>query len=348
MSHRARAASVATRVGYHPGFRRARGWAVRAPGRDGLESGGFHLHTDGRIVYVERDTGETSSTPRRRAPIAVLPDRRGQRDGDEGLGVALHPGCRGSRHVVSLSRPGSAPRATSGSGSGACVVTPDIRCSAVHGPRQNHNEGDRLVPDGKLYVVIGDGGRIPRGQDPPASRVQYPAAQPHRSVPDSNPFPGSGVVPRPRNRSGSLRPRTATLESGTDPRATRDQPHRRGATSDCDPRSCPDTNQDGPDPIPPIWNFDEPVAVTGTAFCDRCGLGAALNGDLFVGCTNGTCKDSLAPIGHASLNQARDDFAGALRAVALRNFSGPVYSMEVGPHRRLTSATPMASTAGTA
>ncbi len=68
--------------------------------------------------------------------------------------------------------------------------------------------------------------------------------------------------------------------------------------------------------------------------------GRVANGDLIAGCTNGTCKSSLAPITHAGLNQARDDFSGALSAVALRNYAGPVYSIEVGPHRRLYFSNP--------
>ena len=100
--------------------------------------------------------------------------------------------------------------------------------------------------------------------------------------------------------------------------------------------ACPDTNQDGPDPkLLPVWNFDDTVAVTGAAFCDGCGLGAAYDGDLFVGCANGNCKQTVGPVAHADLNGARDDFSGALQQVSLINFAGPVYSMETSPNHRL-------------
>ena len=75
--------------------------------------------------------------------------------------------------------------------------------------------------------------------------------------------------------------------------------------------------------------------MTGAAFCDGCGLGAAYDGDLFVGCANGTCKQTVGPVAHADLNGARDDFSGALQRVSLVNFAGPVYSMETSPNHRL-------------
>ena len=357
MSHRARAAIVATAVvGTILVAAAPADAAVRVvPVATVSNPVGFTFTPDGRIVYVERDTGEIRfHDPKTGADRLFFRIGGVNSDGERGaLGVALHPGWPRQPFVyVYVTRgPGSAPlrnqlvrlRSVRGHGRNMQVLL-----QSPIGSRQNHN-GGRIAfgPDGKLHVVIGDGGEDPStAQDLSGEpRGKILRLNPNGSVPDSNPFPGSRVWSfGHRNSIGfAFDPRTGNLWETENGPECNDEINRieGGGNFGWGPtQACPDTNQDGPDPIPPIWNFDEPVAVTGTAFCDRCGLGAALNGDLFVGCTNGTCKDSLAPIGHASLNQARDDFASALRAVALSNFSGPVYSMEVGPHRRLYISNP--------
>jgi glucose/arabinose dehydrogenase len=43
------------------------------------------------------------------------------------------------------------------------------------------------------------------------------------------------------------------------------------------------TNQDGPDPVLPAWWWTPPIAPTGMAFCDGCGLGETVEGTLLMG-----------------------------------------------------------------
>ena len=212
------------------------------------------------------------------------------------------------------------------------------------GSRANHN-GGRIAfgPDGKLYVVIGDGGEDPSTAqdltDEPRGKILR--LNPNGSIPPSNPFPGSPVYSfGHRNSIGfAFDPDSGNLwetENGPDCNDEINLIQAGGNFAWGPSEACPDTNQDGPDPKHlPVWNFDDTVAVTGAAFCDGCGLGAAYDGDLFVGCANGTCKQTVGPVAHADLNGARDDFSGALQRVSLVNFAGPVYSMETSPNHRL-------------
>jgi hypothetical protein len=71
------------------------------------------------------------------------------------------------------------------------------------------------------------------------------------------------------------------------------------------------------------------------AFCDRCGLGAYYDGTLIAGCANGTCKATVGPVMHAPLGAGRWALASPPRRVPLTNHTGPVYSMEVAPDRRI-------------
>ena len=67
-----------------------------------------------------------------------------------------------------------------------------------------------------------------------------------------------------------------------------------------------------PDPKQlPAWWFEQTIAITGAAFCDGCGLGAAFEGDLLFGCANGNCKATVGPLGRVDLNGARDALSGA-------------------------------------
>lgn len=312
---------------------------------------GFTFTPNGTIVYLERDTGEI-----RFLNPATGADRRFFRiggvnsDGERGaLGVALHPDWPATPFLyVYVSRsPGTQPlrnqllrlRAVHGHGR-----NPTVLLQSPIGNRANHN-GGRIAfgPDGKLHVVIGDGGEDPSASqdltDEPRGKILR--LNPNGSVPGSNPFPGSPVFSfGHRNSIGfAFDPESQNLwetENGPD---CNDEINLIASGANFgwgSSQACPDTNQDGPEPrVPPIWNFDETVAVTGVAFCDGCGLGAAYDGDLVVGCANGTCKATVGPIAHANLNDTRDDFDSDLAAVPLTNFAASVFSMEVGPNHRL-------------
>jgi glucose/arabinose dehydrogenase len=312
---------------------------------------GFTFTPGGRIVYAERETGQVRFlNPATGADHLFFHFHGVDSEGERGaLGVALHPEwpTRPFVYVYVTRGPGSAPlrnqlvRLRNVHGHGR---DPHVLLQSPIGSRANHN-GGRIAfgPDGKLYVVIGDGGEDPStAQDLTSEpRGKVLRLNPGGSVPADNPFPDSPVWSfGHRNSIGfAFDPDTGSLwetENGPDCNDEINLIVAGGNFGWGPTQACPDTNQDGPDPrLPPIWNFDVTVAVTGAAFCDRCGLGPSYDGDLVVGCANGTCKDSVGPVAHADMNLARDDFSGALQQAPLTNFDGAVYSMEVGPGRRL-------------
>jgi glucose/arabinose dehydrogenase len=312
---------------------------------------GFAFTPGGRIVYAERETGEIRFyNPNTGSDRLFFRIGGVNSEGERGaLGVALHPDWSRQPFVyVYVTRgPGSAPirnqlvrlRSVHGHGRNMRVLL-----QSPIGSRQNHN-GGRIAfgPDGKLYVVIGDGGEDPSTAqdltDEPRGKILR--LNPNGSVPATNPFADSPVFSYGhRNSIGfAFDHVTGNLwetENGPECNDEINLIEAGGNFAWGPMQACPDTNQDGPDPkVLPVWNFDETVAVTGAVFCDRCGLGGALDGDLFVGCANATCKVTVGPVAHADLSPARDDFGGALKQINLTNFSGPVYSMEIGPNRRL-------------
>ncbi len=92
--------------------------------------------------------------------------------------------------------------------------------------------------------------------------------------------------------------------------------------------SCPDTNNSGPTPrIQPKHTFVQTVGLTGLAFCDSCGLGAAFNGDLVVGAVND------GRIRRFDLNANRTGFDAG--PVLVLDRPGPVLSIEVAPNGRI-------------
>jgi glucose/arabinose dehydrogenase len=209
--------------------------------------------------------------------------------------------------------------------------------------RTNHN-GGRIAfgPDGKLYVVIGDGGADPgTAQDLDEPRGKILRMDPDGSVPASNPF-GSPVWSfGHRNSIGfafdPLRGRLWQSENGPE---CNDEINRvvRGGNFAWGPNeACPDTNQDGPPPrLLPQHTFADTIAVTGVAFCRRCRLGARYNGTMFIACAGGgACKGAGGPVMFAPLGKGRWSLARDPRGVPLANHSGPVYSMEVAPGGRL-------------
>ena len=59
-----------------------------------------------------------------------------------------------------------------------------------------------------------------------------------------------------------------------------------GPSWTCGGRSPRNTNRDGPRPVQPERWYSPPIAPTGLAFCDGCGLGARSDGALFFGAYN--------------------------------------------------------------
>jgi glucose/arabinose dehydrogenase len=341
--------SAATTRGSAPGVR-----AVTVAEPD--QPVGFTFTPAGRIVYLERATGAV-----RLLDPASGSDRRWGRitgvdsDGERGaLGVALHP--RWPRvpavYVFASRTPAGGTlrnqvlrlRIRRGR-----IVDREVLLSSPIGSRANHN-GGRIAfgPDGRLYVVIGDGGEDPATaqtlDDEPRGKILR--LEPDGSVPADNPFGTSVWSYGHRNSIGfAFDPRTGRLWESENGPECNDELNRIveggnfawGPSQDCEsPPASGDTNRDGPDPKRlPQNTFADPVAVTGVAFCEGCGLGRRYEGALLAGCANGECKATVGPVMYAQLADGRWSLAGPPAEVPMTGHDGAVYSMEVAPGGRI-------------
>lgn len=206
--------------------------------------------------------------------------------------------------------------------------------SAAAGPATNHNGGRiQFGPDGKLYVVIGDNAEPSNSQDLSLNlRGKILRINPDGSIPGTNPFGSRIWAFGIRNSFGfAFDPETGRLWESENGPECNDEVNRikRGGNFGWGPsQSCPNTNNSGPTPrIRPRYNFDNPVGLTGMAFCDSCGLGAGYGGDLFVGAVN----DGI--IRRFDLNPRRTAFDSGPTQVLDR--ADPVLSMETGPSGRI-------------
>lgn len=317
---------------------------------------GFTFAPNGRIVYLERATGE----------VRVLDPRNGRdrlwhritgvnSDGERGaLGVALHP--RWPRRpflYVYVSRTPAGKELRNQvlrlrMRDGRAVERAVLLNSPIGG-RANHN-GGRIAfgPDGTLFVVIGDGGEDPATAqtltDEPRGKILR--MNPDGSVPAANPFGSLVWSYGHRNSIGfAFDPVTGRLWESENGPECNDELNRIveggnfawGPTFACRTPALPeDTNQDGPLPRRmPAFTFTDTVAATGVVFCHRCGLGGSYEGRLIAGCANGTCKATVGPIMHAPLEPGRWALAAPPQRIPLANHTGPVYSMEVAPDGRI-------------
>jgi glucose/arabinose dehydrogenase len=315
---------------------------------------GFTFTPNGRIVYLERDTGRVRLLNPATGSDRILYRFTGvNAEGERGaLGVALHPGWPQRPFVyVYVSRaPGKAPlrnqlvrlRFARGRLTGLHVLL-----NSPIGAHTNHNGGRLLFgPDGRLYLVIGDGGADPgTAQDMAEVRGKILRLKPDGSVPVSNPIPGNPLWSFGHRNSIGLAfdPMSGNLwETENGPECndeinliSKGGNFSWGPSESCSGASPGDTNQDGPLPriLPQAW-FTSTIAITGAAFCDGCGLGAALEGDLIFGCANGNCVANVGPLGDAELAADRGSLAGVPSRIDT-TWSGPIYSMEVAPNHRI-------------
>jgi len=317
---------------------------------------GFTFAPNGRIVYLERATGELRQLDPRTGHDRLLHRITGvDSDGERGaLGVALHPRWprMPSAYVYVSRTPPNGDlenqllrlRIRDGR-----VVERTLLLRSPIGSRANHN-GGRIAfgPDAKLYVVIGDGGEDPGTAQTLGDELRGKILRLNAdgSVPASNPFGSIVWSYGHRNSIGfAFDPATERLWQSENGPECNDELNRIveggnfawGPTQACGTPAAPgDTNRDGPDPTRlPRFTFADTVAITGVAFCDGCGLGGAYEGDLFAGCANGSCKATVGPVMHAPLNPGRWSLAAPPAQVPLTNYTGPVYSMEVAPNGRI-------------
>lgn len=245
------------------------------------------------ILYVERFTGEI-----RRFSLATGKDLRWARirdvagGGERGvLGLAVDPQWPGQRRVYvhfTEAHP-QRNRIVRLDKSGRRL---ERRVLAVIPGANFHNGGVlHFGPDGRLYAVTGDAGSPDRSQQVgnPAGKVLRMTDRGRR--PSDNPFPrGTAFSIGHRNSFGfAWDPRTGGLwqtENGPecDDEINLILPGRNygwGGAS-----ACPDTTESGPNPVEPVVRINPLLAPTGAAFCDGCGLGPDLDGDLLVGTFN--------------------------------------------------------------
>ena len=301
---------------------------------------GFTFLPDGRIAYLERHTGWLRFLdPQTDTDHPVYRVTNVNSDGERGaLGVAIHPNWPDSRFVYLFATRNTGGglrnqvlriKVVDGEGSGVRTLL-----SASAGPASNHN-GGRIAfgPDGKLYVVIGDNARPANSQDLSRNlRGKILRINPNGTVPSTNPFDSRVWAFGIRNSIGfAFDPQTDRLWEQDNGPGCNDEVNLivKGGNHAWGPQeNCPDTNNSGPSPrILPEHTFVDTKGLTGVAFCDGCGLGAAYGGDLFVGAVN----DGI--IRRFDLNAQRDGLPGGPTTVIDR--AGPVLSLEVGPNGRI-------------
>ena len=304
---------------------------------------GFSFLPNGKIVYLERTTGQVriinlkSKHDRR---FFTIPGVNGS--GERGaLGVAVHPKWPEQPYVyVYVTRNASGSlrnqivriKAKHGHGVGMKVL--------VSSPASNepYHNGGRIMfgPDGKLYAIVGDGHDSANAQDLTGNlRGKILRLRADGGMPADNPMIGGdrtrlfafGI----RNSYGfTFDPVTDDLWETENGPECNDEVNRivAGENYGWGPsQDCPDTNQDGPSPVQPIVTYPTTIGITGATFCDGCGL-AGFEGDLFYG----ACCDG-GSLHRAVLNPARDDVANVVDVFDVPG--GSIYSMETAPDGRI-------------
>ncbi len=202
-----------------------------------------------------------------------------------------------------------------------------------------YHNGGRIAfgPDGKLYVMVGDGHNASNAQDRSSNlRGKILRVDPNGSAAAGNPRGRIWSFGHRNSFGFAFDPKTDRLwETENGPECTdeinliaKGANFGWGPQENCSLAKPGGTNNSGPTPrhLPKAY-FASPIGITGAAFCDGCSLGTALNGDLVFGdVTSGTIRA-------IDLNTARTGFDAGPRVL----FTAPesVHSMEVGPNGRI-------------
>jgi aldose sugar dehydrogenase len=306
----------------------------------------FTFLKDGRIVYLERGTGQIRIyNPKTKANSRFFTVRGVNGEGERGaLGVAVSPGWPNPRALYVY--------VTRSTGSG--LMNQIVRVTRSNGrarmrvlmsqPASSspyHNGGRILFgPDRMLYAIVGDGHDSSSSQDLTGNlRGKILRMTPAGGVPPDNPIAASRVFAFGiRNSFGfTFDPLTDRLwETENGPECNdeinlivRGGNFGWGPNQSCGGDSPGNTNNSGPRPrrLPKLW-FVRTIGITGDAFCDGCGLGARVEGQLFFGDVN------TGVLRRVALNAARDDVSGNAIDV-LDAPEGAIYSMETAPNGRI-------------
>jgi aldose sugar dehydrogenase len=300
---------------------------------------GFTFMPSGKIMYLERATGEVRILNPTSGFDQLFFTIKGVNGGGErgALGVAVHPKWPQQPFVyVYVTRQSHGKlknqivriRSQGGEGKGMSVLVSTPASSSPY-----HNGGRiEFGPEGRLFAIVGDGHHSSNSQDRSKNlRGKILRMRADGGVPSDNPKIGGkrtlvyayGI----RNSFGfTFDPNTDRMWETENGPGCNDEINliRSGRNYGWGPHeSCPNTNQDGPNPQLPKYSVDDPIGITGAVFCDGCGLG--FEGDLFFGacCPNGA--DS--PLSRATLNPAGIGISGVINVSPLSVAS--IYSMEV-------------------
>jgi glucose/arabinose dehydrogenase len=190
-------------------------------------------------------------------------------------------------------------------------VTEDRLVTISIAGASNHNGGPiQFGPDGKLYVVTGELADPSRAQDraDPAGKVLRLNRNGGR--PGDNPISGSLAFSYGhRNSFGfTFDPTTDDLwqtENGPECEDEVNLVLAGGNYGWGSGSSCPNTSTEGPSPTAAEKTWTPTIVPTGAAFCEGCGLGADVEGDLLVG-----IYEDGTQIRNLSMNSQRDGITG--------------------------------------
>jgi glucose/arabinose dehydrogenase len=315
------------------------------PVRTGLEGpAAFTFGPDGTIWFAERGTGKIKVLDRSDGSMRLFADVTAvDGSGERGaLGLALHPEYP-ARPFVYL----YVTRTDHGTlvnelirfrTEGGHPVARRVLFKWAVSNAGNHN-GGRIPfgPDGNLWIVVGENADPANAQEVANLRGKILRIRPAGAIPASNPFGTRVYAYGIRNSFGmAFDPFTGRLWESENGPTCNDEINRivRGGNYAWGPSfSCPadpndavaaDTNRDGPEPRRfPEARIADTVGVTGAAFCDGCGLGAAREGDLLFG--------DVTEGGLWALDLTDTRMGADGPPVRLRFAGTSVFSMEVGP-----------------
>jgi glucose/arabinose dehydrogenase len=159
-------------------------------------------------------------------------------------------------------------------------------------PAGSNHDGGRILfgPDAMLYVVIGESGVPSNAQDLQETGGKVLRMTPRGKAAPGNPFNNRVFAFGIRNSFGfGFDPQTGRLWESENGPECNDELNliKKGRNYGWGPtESCPDTNRDGPNPVPPKRLYNPVIAPTGLVFCRHCDLGKAGSGKLFFGAYN--------------------------------------------------------------
>jgi glucose/arabinose dehydrogenase len=295
-----------------------------------------------QIWYVEKSTGEIRIHDLGSGADTSFATVDGvDGSGERGLlGIALHPDYPDEPFVyVYVTRTVGGDlrnqilrfRDDGGSGAGETVLF-----SSVAGGSPYHN-GGRIAfgPDGRLYAIVGDAHDPANAQDMDQDRGKIIRIKPNGGIPGTNPFGDRIFAYGIRNSFGfAFDPVDGDLWETENGPSCNDEVNRIrsgrnygwGPNATCEGSSPGNTNGDGPDPIRPELYYEDPIGITGIAFCEDCHLGPNSEGAAFFGAIN---NGSITRI---ILNQARN---GIDRHKVVHDHGSGTISFEVGPGGRI-------------